>query len=482
MKGVILAGGRGLRMSPLTLSIPKPLVPVLNVPVINAAIDFLKRQGIMEMAITVHNQADHIIETIGDGSKYGVQIQYLKESQPLGTCGGLPFLRDYLKDTFVVISADVVCDFDLDKALLFHARKNSPLTMITTSVPSPQSFGMVMTDAFGEVVHFIEKPYSHQLFTNLINTGIYIVEPRILEFIPEGVPFDFSKDLFPHLLQKKMKLFSYELTGYWMDVGQLPSYRRVHRDLLQSSRKPDLDRYKEVKMAVWVGENTYLSPLCTIEGPVIIGENCSIGDHSVITPYTIIGANTQIGLRCEINQSILWQNIRVGADACLSGAIVASNVVIGPRSSIFPNAIIADHVEVGADCLIGSHMHLYPNQTIAEGKIVHHEQTIQKDASFVPARKVERVSSDYFTHTIIPCHDKEKLSLLRSFIEGILTEGIETVFSEGIQIKESDNQVVTIYPYHHEHQVLLYTHADSKQVCLQLARKYRQKLLQYQNA
>ncbi|SDP75853.1 mannose-1-phosphate guanylyltransferase / phosphomannomutase [Litchfieldia salsa] len=232
MKGVIMAGGKGTRLRPLTYHMPKPMVPLLHTPVMEYSIELLKKHGITEIAVTTGYLAEDIKQYFGDGSSWGVNLSYFDEISPLGTAGSVKNAEAFLDETFVVISGDILTDFNLSDGINFHDMKKSTLTILMKEVENPSEYGILTTNSDGRVNRFLEKPKCHEIFSDLINTGIYIVNPSIFSLIPQGECFDFSKDLFPLLIEQEDRVYGYLTNGYWSDIGTLPQYKQTRYDLL----------------------------------------------------------------------------------------------------------------------------------------------------------------------------------------------------------------------------------------------------------
>lgn len=235
MKGVIIAGGRGSRLRPLTNEMPKPMIPILDKPVMEYCIEHLKEHGITEIAVTVQYLSSKIIDYFGDGRQYGVNLTYFEERRPLGTAGSIKNAETFFDESFVVIYGDVISNFNLTKGIQFHCSKNSLVTIFMTTVQNPMDYGIIRTNETGKVTRFLEKPARPEIFTNQINTGIYIMEPEILHYIKKGETVDFSLDLFPTLLKKGCPIFGFKTNGYWSDVGNMAKYEKTIHDLIAGS-------------------------------------------------------------------------------------------------------------------------------------------------------------------------------------------------------------------------------------------------------
>src|ERR1035437_5482219 len=237
MKAIIMAGGFGTRLRPLTINIPKPMVPMVNKPMMEYIVTLLKENGFDDLLVMLYYQPEVIIRHFGDGAAYGVRMEYLRPQSDLGTAGCVKFAEKHLKDTFLVISGDLLTDFNLKAALKAHQQKKSVATLVLTRSPNPLAYGVVIVNEDNRIQRFLEKPSWGEVFSDTINTGIYILEPSVLEHIPADRGFDFSKNLFPLLLEAKAPLFGHIAEGYWRDVGDLFEYRLAHVDILDKRVK-----------------------------------------------------------------------------------------------------------------------------------------------------------------------------------------------------------------------------------------------------
>jgi mannose-1-phosphate guanylyltransferase/phosphomannomutase len=257
IKGVIMSGGVGTRLRPLTCHLPKPMVPIFNKPVMEYGINLLKKYGINDIAVTLCYLPKIITDYFGDGSEFNVNINYYIEDRPLGTGGSVKNAHEFFDNTIVVISGDAFTNIDLGKAHNFHKEKGSKATLILSREPVPLEYGVVITDDNGKIIRFLEKPSWGEVFSDTINTGIYILEPEVLDYYKQGENFDFSKDLFPRLLRDNVPMYGYITEEYWCDVGDLNTYIETHVDVLSDEKKHYL-LGKEQGKGIWIGEGTIL--------------------------------------------------------------------------------------------------------------------------------------------------------------------------------------------------------------------------------
>lgn len=368
MKGVILAGGRGARLNPITTHIPKPLVPILNRPVMEYCIEWLKKHGIKEIAITVHYLSEKIRSYFGDGKKLGVNLVYFDELEPLGTAGGIRNIVDFFEETFIVVSADIVTDFQLDAAISYHKEKGSLFTMVTTKIEVLGEYGIVVNHKNGKVKKFTEKPPTINMTSDQVNTGIYIVHPEILKLIPNNISFDFSHDLFPLLLQKELSLYSYELKGYWMDIGHLNTFRQSQKDFIDKELYVPTSQFK-VRENVWVGANTLIDQSVVIKGPVWIGEGCRIEEGVKLGPYTVIGNRTVVKKYSQINYSTIMDDVNIGIRSVLIGTTISSNCTINDNCTLQDSSVIGHYTNIGSRSVIGSGVKVNSDSMLPESSI-----------------------------------------------------------------------------------------------------------------
>jgi mannose-1-phosphate guanylyltransferase/phosphomannomutase len=372
MKGVIMAGGFGTRLRPLTFSLPKPMVPVANRPIMQRIVELLKAHGITDHLALLYYQPEAIKDYFGDGSKLGVKMGYVGAEGDLGTAGSVKLGQPSIgKDRFMVISADILTDFDLTAAIQFHEQNKSKATLVLTRVENPLQFGVVITAKDGRITRFLEKPSWGEVFSDTINTGIYILEPEVLDLIPEGREFDFSKDLFPMMLEKGMPLFGYIAPGYWKDVGTLNEYLNVHRDILAGKVEAAVDGVRKGRLGtdIWQGEGTAVDPSAKLSNSVILGRNCKIGPRAELTDC-ILGDGCIVAEGARIQGAVLWDGVQVGAGAELKECTIAGKVRIGQRSAIDVGAVIADDCRIGDDCRLKAESKMWPHKQLDNGAIL----------------------------------------------------------------------------------------------------------------
>ncbi|ABK61896.1 MULTISPECIES: sugar phosphate nucleotidyltransferase [Clostridium] len=369
MKAVIMAGGLGNRLRPLTCNIPKPMMPIVNKPAIQYIIELLKNSGIKDIAITLQYLADEIMSYFQDGSRFGVNIKYFIEDMPLGTGGSVKNAEEFLDDTFIVISGDALINLDLRKVVKYHKSKNAQVTIVTKKVNTPLEYGVVITDNEGRIIKFLEKPGWSEVFSDKVNTGVYVLEPDVLKYYDKNKQFDFSKDLFPLLLIKNKRIFSYTISEYWCDIGDFNEYHKCNLDLLNGIIKVKLDG-KEREQNIWIGRNCEISPKAKIIPPVFIGDNTSIHSYAEVGPNTILGSNNIVCSNATIKRSITFTNCYIGNGCQIRGGMLGKNVKVKYKTSIFENAVVGDNTLIEDKVIVKPRVKIWPNKLINPGSIL----------------------------------------------------------------------------------------------------------------
>lgn len=363
MKAIIMAGGEGSRLRPLTCDLPKPMVPIMNKPVLEHTIDLLKQYGITEIGITLMYHPQLIKDHFGNGKNLGVNISYFIEEIPLGTAGGIKNAQDFLDQPFIVISGDSVTNLNIAEAVDFHNKNKSMATLVLTKVDVPLEYGVVLTNENGAVTGFLEKPSWGELFSDTVNTGTYILEPEILNYIQSNKSTDFSRDIFPLLLSMEKRIYGYIMSDYWCDIGDIRSYVKSQYDILDNKLNVNFNGIK-IKDNVWVGHGTVIESNAEINGPCIIGSNCKIGHGSIIDNYSIIGNNTIIEDDVTIVRSILWDNCYVEYGSELRGAVLCNRVNLKHYVSVFENSVIGEGCKLNERVIVKPNIKIWPEKVI----------------------------------------------------------------------------------------------------------------------
>lgn len=338
LKAVILVGGPGTRLQPLTHYIPKSMVPVLNKPFMEHTIAYLKQFGTEEVILTLNYLPEVIQNYFGDGSKFGVRLTYCVENCPMGTAGAVKNAEEYLKSTFIVLNGDVFTDLDIADMLAYHRHKGARATISLSWVDNPSAFGVVVTDIDQRVEQFIEKPPPGKATTNQVNAGTYILEPEVLEHIPANSHCMFEKELFPLLLKLGEPVYGYPFRGYWLDMGTPEKYLSLNCDLLLARTNSPLIQGSN-RNVIYGDWDVTSHPSAEILAPVVIGSNCQISEGVHIKGPVVIGPDCNLEEGANIENSVICSNVRIGANARLSHCIIGSNTRIKPNSHIVDSVV-----------------------------------------------------------------------------------------------------------------------------------------------
>ena len=342
MKAILLAGGKGTRLRPLTIHTPKPIVPIFSRPFLHYQIDLLKQvPEIDEVILSLNYQPRRIEEIFGDGSAIGISIRYIVEPAPLGTAGAVRYAGDNLTESVVVFNGDVLTQIDLAAVLRLHRERQAKATIVLTPVDNPTAYGLVETDAAGNVTRFLEKPNPDEITTNNINAGIYVLEPDTFDRIPRDVSWSIERSYFPSLVERGETFVAYVYNGYWIDIGTPEKYAQVHRDIMDG-------RYAAAPFLGLSGARTVIDPEAriesgaSIEGPCFIDEGVSIKAGARVGPYSVIGRQTQLEENAVVEGAIIWPNCRISRDAEVRNAIVGRNCHVGRNVTLDGGAVLGD--------------------------------------------------------------------------------------------------------------------------------------------
>jgi mannose-1-phosphate guanylyltransferase / phosphomannomutase len=370
VKAVLMAGGEGSRLRPLTSRRPKPLAPVAGKPVMELIVELLREHGFTDVVATLHYLADEIESYFGDGESLGVRMHYVVEDTPLGTAGAVKMAHDLLADeTFLIISGDALTDVDLSAVVRHHKEQGNDVTIALQRVTNPLEFGVVVTDEDGRIVRFLEKPSWGEVFSDTINTGIYVLEPGILDRMQRGKSYDFSKDLFPAMLRDGAKLGGYITDAYWTDIGNLEQYQEANYDAVSGKVKIAFPG-TEVAPGVFAGEGTKIDPAAQIEGPVILGRDVRVGAGAHIVGPAVVGDRSIIERGATVCRTVAWEDVYVGEEASLSDCTVADRNTIEKRAKVNENSVIGRGCTIGAGATVNAHLKLWPDKWVSAGAIV----------------------------------------------------------------------------------------------------------------
>jgi mannose-1-phosphate guanylyltransferase/phosphomannomutase len=368
MKAVVMAGGFGTRLRPLTEKLPKPMAYVANRPMMEHVVRLLAKEGIKDLEVLLYFFPEKIMDYFGDGSQWGMRINYTGAESDYGTAGAVKMAEDRLDGTFLVISADIITDFDLSKAFEFHRENKAAATMVLTRVPNPLQYGIVLTEQDGRIERFLEKPSWGEVFSDTINTGIYILEPEVLSLIPAKKNFDFSKNLFPAMLSRGDRLLGYIAEGYWKDVGNLSEYLNVHLDILAGNASIEFDGKKVGTGNVWIGENTHVDYTADLKN-VVLGKGCTVGG-GVVAENSVLGDGCVVEDGAVIQSSVVWPRTVIHKGVRLLENIVGSDCEIRGGAFLAERAVISDHCRIGTGAVVKANVKVWPHKVVEDGAVL----------------------------------------------------------------------------------------------------------------
>ncbi|MCD7828791.1 MAG: NTP transferase domain-containing protein [Clostridiales bacterium] len=360
MKAVIMAGGEGSRLRPLTCTRPKPMLRICGKPVLGHIIDLLVKHGFDDIAVTVKYRAEDIENYIEDLEIPNLKIKCIRESSPLGTAGSVKNAAQKWDEPFLVVSGDCMCDMDFSKFMVYHKAVMADITVVCVSVDDPREYGTVCMSDTGEIESFCEKPDWSHASSNLANTGIYIVNPAVLDLVPDGVNYDFASHLFPDMMQEGKRLFGYHATGYWCDIGSLKSYRICWQHMMSSKIKNPTGLSSSFKSAPY----GYPKGNYSIVPPVYIGKNVSIGDNTVLGPFTVIEDNVTVGSNSRLKKSIVMNNSSVGGGCDMIGAVIGDNCVIKSNTVCLEGSCIGDGSTIESGSTVSNNVLVWPEKRV----------------------------------------------------------------------------------------------------------------------
>jgi mannose-1-phosphate guanylyltransferase len=337
MKALFLAGGFGSRLKEMTKNLPKPMIPILDIPLLAGNIEKLKKYGIDEFILSTFYLPEKIKEYFGNGKRQGVKISYLNEKTPLGTAGAIKAAERFFSETFFVFNADIVSDIDFSAMLRLHQMKKASVTIAVTAVENPASYGVIEYDTDGYITAFKEKPKAGETLSHLINAGIYIFEPEVLREIEKDCCVSIEKQTYPLLLQKHYKMALYNKCSYWRDLGTPKDYLVFHEDIL--SGKIQMPIHDFLKDSYFVGAGAHIDETVKIIRPVYIGHGVTIEANSIIGPYAVIGQGTFIGKAAVLNHCVVWADTVIGENAKITDAIILSDCVMAVKRKHSPDIV-----------------------------------------------------------------------------------------------------------------------------------------------
>jgi mannose-1-phosphate guanylyltransferase/phosphomannomutase len=365
-----MAGGEGTRLRPLTSNQPKPMVPIVGKPCIEHIIELLRTHGFEDIVVTLAFMPQAIRSYLGDGESLGLNVEYSIEELPLGTAGSVRLASAKLDETFLVISGDALCDLDLTSLVARHEETGAAVTIGLKSVDNPLEFGIVVTDEDGRVERFLEKPSWGQVFSDTINTGIYVLDPEVLTHVPADEPYDFAKELFPLLLEMGRPIYGHVLDGYWQDIGNLDQYRQANFDALDENVRLNISGVR-LRGNVWIGEGADIHDVEEIEGPAFVGNHSRVARDASIGPYTVLSQGVTLRERARTTRAVIDSATHVGRSALIEGAIIGRACDIRDHVRIQEGAAIGDEVTIGSESSIMPHVRIYPYKEVETGSQVY---------------------------------------------------------------------------------------------------------------
>jgi len=365
-----MAGGFGTRIHPLTIDMPKPMIPLVNRPIMEHIVNLLKRHGITDLVLLLFHQPEEIKKYFGDGSEFGVHITYVTPLEDFGTAGAVKAAARHLDERFMIISGDLLTDFDLSKIISFHEEMHAKATITLTSVTDPLQFGVVITDRKFRITKFLEKPGWGEVFSDTINTGIYILEPEVLELIPDGENRDWSKDVFPKMLENEEALYGCNMQGYWADIGNPEAYLQACHDICKGKVAVQIaEPPNPAGSTIFISPDAQVSEQATLSGMVVLGDNTRVKGNAQLM-NCVVGRNCLIEEDAVLEDSVLWDNVYIKTGTRITGANLGHRVRVGQRAVIETGAVIADETTVGDEVNIRPNVRIWPRKVIESGSIV----------------------------------------------------------------------------------------------------------------
>jgi len=365
MKAVVLAGGFGTRLQPLTYTKPKPMLPIGQKPILHYIVQSLATQGFDEIIITTNYLDETIMDYLGNGSKLGVQLRFSRELEPLGTAGGVKKAKKHLDERFAVIQGDNVTAINLMREMMFHKKKGGAATIAVKRFEKPWRFGVAELEDSKRVKRFAEKPKPEECFSDLVSLGLYVFEPEILDLIPDNKEYDFAKDLFPDLLRRNLPIYGFQTRAFWVDVGHVEGYIRATRWVL-GNMTPRISsqaetRGTEIKGNVWIEDDVKIRPGAKINGPVVIENGSTIHGDAYIGPGTVLKNDVEIGPQSRLNEAIIYENTELRSETNLKRCVVAEECTIGAKVRIDELSIVGPRCRIGDRTRITRESRIWPN-------------------------------------------------------------------------------------------------------------------------
>lgn len=370
---IILAGGFGTRIRPLSANIPKPLLPVVNRPILELVLEHLRKHSFSEAILLTYHEPAKIRQALGEGSRFGMKLHYYQAEQDYGTAGAAAHGAELASsDSYLILSGDVVCNFDLGAIVRFHQAKGAEVTITLTRVTNPLQFGIVIVDGEYRIRRFLEKPTWGEVFSDTVNTGIYVISDKVLKTVPLNEPYDFSRDLFPRLLQEQVPLFGCIAEGYWRDIGDPESYMEAHNDFFSGRLRlvPPGDLQQVGGRPFWAEDSVQVAPTAEVRGTVVLGAGCVIDDGARLEDV-VLGPKVQVGARAELRGTVVWEQSVIGPGVRVERSVLGAHVHLGENGVVEPGAVIADGTAIGRGVRIKEGVKIWPAKVVEDHAVVH---------------------------------------------------------------------------------------------------------------
>ena len=369
MQSMIMAGGEGIRIRPLTCDIPKPMVPLLGKPCIDYSLELLCKHGIQRVAVTLQYLPDKIMNHLNRNPHNGLDIRYCVEDKPLGTAGSVKLAMEHIDETFVIVSGDALTDIDLGAMLAFHREKGSQCTLALRRVDNPVDYGVVLVNENGQVNRFQEKPNWGDAFSDLANTGIYILEPEVISKVPSGEKFDFANDLFPRLLADGTPMFGFIPQGYWCDIGSTGQYIQAQMDMLKGKVQVNINATEREK-GIFIHSTAAVAEETLLQAPCYVGPDCQVAGYCSIGPGAVLSSRVAVAQHASIKQSILWEQTQIDANVQLRGAILCDHCTVMQGSRVFEGVIVGKNTTIDRMATLLGGVRIWPSKHIERHAVI----------------------------------------------------------------------------------------------------------------